>query len=172
MIWEESASVSRKKFKWKTGQAHFPSVVTVGLFLSLQTVGATDWETFQIDGRFFLAVANSQKVAQHGPSLYTINSTVYELNTLTQTFIRFQDILTHRWPTRWSQRKTLELPFNETVIMMLLLLLLLLCSVRWTGSSSPSERRSSWLWPTLMTAARTFWTVSSTGVYVLSYRVC
>uniref|UniRef100_UPI0037E8870F thrombospondin-type laminin G domain and EAR repeat-containing protein-like n=1 Tax=Semicossyphus pulcher TaxID=241346 RepID=UPI0037E8870F len=64
-------------------------------FQSIPTVGATDWETFQIDGRFFLAVANSQKVSERGPSLYSINSTVYELNTLTQTFIPFQDILTH-----------------------------------------------------------------------------
>lgn len=71
-------------------------VVTLCFFLSLQTVGATDWETFQIDGRFFLAVANSQKISDHGPSVYSINSTVYELNMLTQTFIRFQDILTHR----------------------------------------------------------------------------
>ncbi|XP_059198263.1 thrombospondin-type laminin G domain and EAR repeat-containing protein-like [Centropristis striata] len=65
------------------------------VFQSIPTVGATDWETFQIDGRFFLAVANSQKVSDRGPSLYSINSTVYELNTLTQTFIRFQDVLTH-----------------------------------------------------------------------------
>ncbi|XP_069010606.1 thrombospondin-type laminin G domain and EAR repeat-containing protein-like [Embiotoca jacksoni] len=64
-------------------------------FQNIPTVGATDWEAFQIDGRFFLAVANSQKVSERGPSLYSINSTVYELNTLTQTFIRFQDILTH-----------------------------------------------------------------------------
>ncbi|KAM6954974.1 thrombospondin-type laminin G domain and EAR repeat-containing protein-like [Lycodopsis pacificus] len=64
-------------------------------FQSIPTVGATDWETFQIDGRFFLAVANSQKVSKRGPDLYSINSTVYELNRLTQTFIRFQDILTH-----------------------------------------------------------------------------
>ncbi|XP_042351260.1 LOW QUALITY PROTEIN: thrombospondin-type laminin G domain and EAR repeat-containing protein-like [Plectropomus leopardus] len=64
-------------------------------FQSIPTVGATDWETFEMDGRFFLAVANSQKVSERGPSLYSINSTVYELNTLTQTFIRFQDILTH-----------------------------------------------------------------------------
>ncbi|KAK2840479.1 hypothetical protein Q5P01_014219 [Channa striata] len=65
------------------------------IFQNIPTVGATDWETFHIDGRFFLAVANSQKISSHGPSLYTINSTVYELNMLTQTFIRFQDILTH-----------------------------------------------------------------------------
>ncbi|XP_060910074.1 thrombospondin-type laminin G domain and EAR repeat-containing protein-like isoform X1 [Labrus mixtus] len=64
-------------------------------FQSIPTIGATDWETFQIDGRFFLAVANSQMISDRGPSLYSINSTVYELNTLTQTFIRFQDILTH-----------------------------------------------------------------------------
>ncbi|XP_041858336.1 thrombospondin-type laminin G domain and EAR repeat-containing protein-like isoform X2 [Melanotaenia boesemani] len=64
-------------------------------FQNITTVGATDWEAFQIDGRFFLAVANSQKVSSHGPSLYSINSTVYELNTLTQTFIRFQDVPTH-----------------------------------------------------------------------------
>lgn len=63
---------------------------------SLQTVGATDWETFQIDHRFFLVVANSQMVSDSGQSLYSINSTVYELNMLTQTFIPFQDILTHR----------------------------------------------------------------------------
>lgn len=49
-----------------------------------------------MDGRFFLAVANSHRFSIRGPSLYSINSTVYELNALTQTFIRFQDILTHR----------------------------------------------------------------------------
>ncbi|XP_034550291.1 thrombospondin-type laminin G domain and EAR repeat-containing protein-like isoform X2 [Notolabrus celidotus] len=65
------------------------------VFQNIPTIGATDWETFQIDGRFFLAVANSQMISGRGPSLYSINSTVYELNTLTQTFIRFQDILTH-----------------------------------------------------------------------------
>ena len=64
--------------------------------MCLQTDGATDWETFQMDGRFFLAVANSQKFPVRGQSLYSINSTVYELNLLTQTFIRFQDVLTHR----------------------------------------------------------------------------
>ncbi|KAL3970384.1 solute carrier family 41 [Sarotherodon galilaeus] len=64
-------------------------------FQSIPTVGATDWEPFQIDGRFFLAVANSQMIPDRGTSVYSINSTVYELNTLTQTFIRFQDILTH-----------------------------------------------------------------------------
>uniref|UniRef100_A0A3B3UW29 Thrombospondin type laminin G domain and EAR repeats n=1 Tax=Poecilia latipinna TaxID=48699 RepID=A0A3B3UW29_9TELE len=60
-----------------------------------QTVGATDWEMFQIDGRFFLAVANSQQFSRKSQSLYNINSTVYELNMFTQTFLRFQDIPTH-----------------------------------------------------------------------------
>lgn len=69
---------------------------TERVLLWVQTLGATDWETFQVDGRFFLAVANSQKVSERGPSLYSINSTVYELNMLTQTFMPFQDILTHR----------------------------------------------------------------------------
>ncbi|XP_038132161.1 thrombospondin-type laminin G domain and EAR repeat-containing protein-like [Cyprinodon tularosa] len=64
-------------------------------FQNITTKGATDWEMFQIDGRFFLAVANSQQFSSRGPSLYNINSTVYELNMLTQTFIHFQDIPTH-----------------------------------------------------------------------------
>uniref|UniRef100_M3ZZ42 Thrombospondin type laminin G domain and EAR repeats n=1 Tax=Xiphophorus maculatus TaxID=8083 RepID=M3ZZ42_XIPMA len=69
-----------------------------GCFRSYQnitTVGATDWETFQIDGRFFLAVANSQRFSRKSQSTYNINSTVYELNMFTQTFLRFQDIPTH-----------------------------------------------------------------------------
>ncbi|XP_014898713.1 thrombospondin-type laminin G domain and EAR repeat-containing protein [Poecilia latipinna] len=64
-------------------------------FQNITTVGATDWEMFQIDGRFFLAVANSQQFSRKSQSLYNINSTVYELNMFTQTFLRFQDIPTH-----------------------------------------------------------------------------
>ncbi|KAM6946166.1 thrombospondin-type laminin G domain and EAR repeat-containing protein [Aplochiton taeniatus] len=64
-------------------------------FQQIQTVGATDWEMFQIGQRVFLVVANSQQIVQRGPSLYTINSTIYELNRVTQSFIKFQDILTH-----------------------------------------------------------------------------
>ncbi|KAM6934658.1 thrombospondin-type laminin G domain and EAR repeat-containing protein-like [Xenentodon cancila] len=64
-------------------------------FQNITTVGAADWEMFQIDGRFFLAVANSQKLSVDGLNLHSINSTVYELNLLTQTFIHFQSILTH-----------------------------------------------------------------------------
>ncbi|XP_037831954.1 thrombospondin-type laminin G domain and EAR repeat-containing protein [Kryptolebias marmoratus] len=64
-------------------------------FQNITVIGATDWEMFQIDGRFFLAVANSQQLSRRGPSLYNINSTVYELNTFSQSFVRFQDIPTH-----------------------------------------------------------------------------
>ncbi|KAJ8004417.1 hypothetical protein DPEC_G00135500 [Dallia pectoralis] len=63
-------------------------------FQSIKTAGATDWEMFQIGNRYFLAVANSQSWNDRGPSLYNINSTIYELNVMTQTFIKFQDILT------------------------------------------------------------------------------
>ncbi|KAM8855508.1 thrombospondin-type laminin G domain and EAR repeat-containing protein-like [Spinachia spinachia] len=83
----QTTSVSSTVYVWLDG--YFQT------FQSIPTVGATDWETFQIDGRFFLVVANSQKVSDRGPNLYSLNSTVYELNRLTQTFIRFQDILTH-----------------------------------------------------------------------------
>ncbi|KAJ3591986.1 hypothetical protein NHX12_007116 [Muraenolepis orangiensis] len=64
-------------------------------FQQIPTDGATDWEMFQIGERYFLAVANSQRVLRQGPSLYSLNSTIYELNRLTHTFIRFQDLLTH-----------------------------------------------------------------------------
>lgn len=64
---------------------------------SFQTFGAIDWEMFQIDNRFFLAVANSQKLSDSSTVLYNINSTIYELNMTSQSFIKFQDIATSRW---------------------------------------------------------------------------
>ncbi|XP_036395888.1 thrombospondin-type laminin G domain and EAR repeat-containing protein [Megalops cyprinoides] len=64
-------------------------------FQAIVTFGATDWEMFQIGNRIFLAVANSQKLYRKGPSIYTLNSTIYELNMTTRTFLRFQDILTY-----------------------------------------------------------------------------
>ncbi|KAL4635824.1 thrombospondin-type laminin G domain and EAR repeat-containing protein-like [Arapaima gigas] len=63
-------------------------------FQAITTFGATDWETFQIGDRVFLAVANSQKLYETGPSVYAINSTIYELNATTKTFLKFQDIVT------------------------------------------------------------------------------
>ncbi|KAF5891519.1 thrombospondin-type laminin G domain and EAR repeat-containing protein-like, partial [Clarias magur] len=63
-------------------------------FQYIQTFGAIDWEMFQINNRFFLAVANSQKLSDSGAVLYNINSTIYELNTTSQSFVKFQDIAT------------------------------------------------------------------------------
>ncbi|KAF7641559.1 hypothetical protein LDENG_00277550, partial [Lucifuga dentata] len=82
-------------------------------FQHIPTVGATDWEMFQINSRFFLAVANSQMVLERGPSLYSINSTIYELNTFTRTFIRFQDILTHRSDPPASPASCLYFGYTE-----------------------------------------------------------
>uniref|UniRef100_A0A4W4H7M6 Laminin G domain-containing protein n=1 Tax=Electrophorus electricus TaxID=8005 RepID=A0A4W4H7M6_ELEEL len=70
---------------------------TGGSFQTLQlitTFGAVDWEMFQIGGRVFLAVANSQQLDDAGSVLYTINSTIYELNITSQRFVKFQDITT------------------------------------------------------------------------------
>lgn len=63
---------------------------------SAQTFGATDWEMFQIGSRVFLAVANSQRLYERGPGVYAINSTIYELDLMTKTFLKFQDIITYR----------------------------------------------------------------------------
>ncbi|XP_072300245.1 thrombospondin-type laminin G domain and EAR repeat-containing protein-like [Eucyclogobius newberryi] len=82
-----TTSVSSTIFIWSQG--HFQH------FQDILTQGAVDWEAFSFEGRYFLAVANSQRVSDRGPSDYSINSTVYELNPLTLTFQRFQDILTH-----------------------------------------------------------------------------
>ncbi|XP_057194948.1 thrombospondin-type laminin G domain and EAR repeat-containing protein [Triplophysa rosa] len=65
------------------------------LFQSIRTFGATDWEMFQIGNRVFLAVANGHMLCERGPSLYTINSTIYELDMTTKMFLKFQDIVTY-----------------------------------------------------------------------------
>ncbi|XP_076871417.1 thrombospondin-type laminin G domain and EAR repeat-containing protein isoform X2 [Brachyhypopomus gauderio] len=64
-------------------------------FQTIRTCGATDWEMFQIGSRVFLAVANGHMLYSHGQSLYAINSTIYELDTSTKMFLKFQDILTY-----------------------------------------------------------------------------
>ncbi|XP_048869448.1 thrombospondin-type laminin G domain and EAR repeat-containing protein-like isoform X1 [Brienomyrus brachyistius] len=64
-------------------------------FQDIKTFGATDWEVFQIGSRVFLAVANSQRLYERGPGVYTINSTIYELDMMTKTFLKFQDIITY-----------------------------------------------------------------------------
>lgn len=65
--------------------------------MSIQTFCATDWEMFQIGSRVFLVVANGHKLHGNGPSRYTINSTIYELDMNGQLFVRFQDIVTYRY---------------------------------------------------------------------------
>uniref|UniRef100_A0A8C6TP60 Thrombospondin-type laminin G domain and EAR repeats b n=1 Tax=Neogobius melanostomus TaxID=47308 RepID=A0A8C6TP60_9GOBI len=82
-----TTSVSSTIYVWNQGRFQH--------FQYIPTQGAVDWEAFSFEGRYFLAVANSQRVSERGPSNYSINSTVYELNPLTQSFLRFQDILTH-----------------------------------------------------------------------------
>ncbi|KAJ8255330.1 hypothetical protein GJAV_G00203650 [Gymnothorax javanicus] len=80
---------------------HVNSVIYVWLggmfkpFQAISTFGATDWEMFQIGNRVFLAVANGQKFYENVPSLYAINSTIYELSMTTKTFLKFQDIVTY-----------------------------------------------------------------------------
>ncbi|CAN9502415.1 unnamed protein product [Ophioblennius macclurei] len=65
------------------------------VFQTIKTFCATDWEMFQIGSRVFLVVANGHRLYSSGPSQYTINSTIYELDMGGQLFVRFQDIVTH-----------------------------------------------------------------------------
>uniref|UniRef100_A0A672SZJ3 Thrombospondin-type laminin G domain and EAR repeat-containing protein-like n=1 Tax=Sinocyclocheilus grahami TaxID=75366 RepID=A0A672SZJ3_SINGR len=65
------------------------------LYQTIRTFGATDWEMFQIGNRVFLALANGHMLCERGPSLYTINSTIYELDMTTKMFLKFQDIVTY-----------------------------------------------------------------------------
>uniref|UniRef100_A0AAX7UXZ8 Thrombospondin-like N-terminal domain-containing protein n=1 Tax=Astatotilapia calliptera TaxID=8154 RepID=A0AAX7UXZ8_ASTCA len=76
------------------------------VFQKIKTFCATDWEMFQIDSRVFLVVANGHRLHGNGPSQYTINSTIYELDMSAQLFVRFQDIVTYSPPycllSRWK----------------------------------------------------------------------
>ncbi|XP_069007924.1 thrombospondin-type laminin G domain and EAR repeat-containing protein-like isoform X2 [Embiotoca jacksoni] len=65
------------------------------VFQTIKTFCATDWEMFQIGSRVFLVVANGHRLDGNGPSQYTINSTIYELDMSGQLFVRFQDIVTY-----------------------------------------------------------------------------
>ncbi|XP_041937368.1 thrombospondin-type laminin G domain and EAR repeat-containing protein isoform X1 [Alosa sapidissima] len=64
-------------------------------FQTIRTLGATDWEMFRIGDRYFLAVANGHMLYDKRPSLYAINSTIYELDMATQMFLAFQNIGTY-----------------------------------------------------------------------------
>ncbi|XP_063070688.1 thrombospondin-type laminin G domain and EAR repeat-containing protein-like [Engraulis encrasicolus] len=82
----ETTRINSTIYVWVAGRfTHFQNITTFG---------ATDWEMFEIGGRVFLAVANGE-LHTAGSSLYSIDSTIYELNMDLQRFIRFQDILTH-----------------------------------------------------------------------------
>jgi len=62
----------------------------------LQTVGAVDWEFFQFEDRYFLAVANSfDKVPNVDESLRNISSHIYELNVRFAKFVLYQEIETY-----------------------------------------------------------------------------
>ncbi|XP_032403504.1 thrombospondin-type laminin G domain and EAR repeat-containing protein-like isoform X2 [Xiphophorus hellerii] len=65
------------------------------VFQIIKTFCATDWEMFQIGSRVFLVVANGHRFQGNGPSQYTINSTIYELDMSGRMFVRFQDIVTY-----------------------------------------------------------------------------
>ncbi|XP_014855228.1 PREDICTED: thrombospondin-type laminin G domain and EAR repeat-containing protein-like [Poecilia mexicana] len=65
------------------------------VFQTIKTFCATDWEMFQIGSRVFLVVANGHRLQGNGPSQYTINSTIYELDMSGRMFVRFQDIVTY-----------------------------------------------------------------------------
>lgn len=70
---------------------------------SIQTFGAADWEVFRIGERTFLAVANSHSydvAMQVQNDSYVINSVIYELNVSAQAFVKFQEVLTCRYPLR------------------------------------------------------------------------
>jgi hypothetical protein len=61
----------------------------------LDTHGAIDLESFQIDSRYFLAVANAQDTTMTSVGQFTLNSTIYEYNSEQNKFVKFQEILTH-----------------------------------------------------------------------------
>ncbi|KAF1383069.1 hypothetical protein PFLUV_G00150480 [Perca fluviatilis] len=87
---------------FSVGPYHFLAVANT---FDGQTTTISSTVYVWLDGRFQLfqsipVVPYTQQRPHHlkvsrRASLHSINSTVYELNTLTQTFIRFQDILTH-----------------------------------------------------------------------------
>uniref|UniRef100_A0A673H2G5 Thrombospondin-type laminin G domain and EAR repeats a n=1 Tax=Sinocyclocheilus rhinocerous TaxID=307959 RepID=A0A673H2G5_9TELE len=87
-------------YKWNPGTKTFEinqTISTSGAYdwEFFTTFGATDWEMFQIGNRVFLALANGHMLCERGPSLYTINSTIYELDMTTKMFLKFQDIVTY-----------------------------------------------------------------------------
>lgn len=61
-----------------------------------QTIGATDFEFFSIDGQFYMVVANAFDFTAEGQS-YITKSTIYSLNLFYKKFEIYQEIVTHRY---------------------------------------------------------------------------
>ena len=73
------------------------TVVLKMLLLTLfQTIGATDFEFFTIDGHYFMVVANAFDFTDTSQS-YVTKSTVYSLNLFYKKFEIYQEIITNRY---------------------------------------------------------------------------
>ena len=64
------------------------------LWIHFQTVGATDFEFFSIDGTYFLAVANAFDYGN--TSSQPTTSTIYKLNLFYKKFEIYQNITTYK----------------------------------------------------------------------------
>ena len=66
-----------------------PSSLEFEIIQDIETHGARDIESFQIDNRTFIAFANERKVGT-----FSVNSTIYEYNSANDNFTLFQSIPT------------------------------------------------------------------------------
>ena len=71
-------------YKWN------PSSLQFEYYQTIATHGAYDWEFFEIDGSYYLMVANYRT----GSADYTINSVIYKWNPSTSQFESYQNIST------------------------------------------------------------------------------
>lgn len=75
--------------------------VTTFLFdafsILFQTNGAADIEVFNIEGAYFVAIANSLSFDKSSNSsrTYILDSSIYKLDVHRQRFVKFQDIRTN-----------------------------------------------------------------------------
>ncbi|XP_039274415.2 thrombospondin-type laminin G domain and EAR repeat-containing protein-like [Styela clava] len=84
----QTSNINSSIFFWQRGKFQF--------FQDIETMGASDWEFFEIDGRFYLAVANTFDLDTRvsGERNYRISSPIYELNIYLQRFEKIQDVIT------------------------------------------------------------------------------
>ena len=71
-------------------------ILTTLLLTLFQTIGATDFEFFTIDGHYFMVVANAFDFTDTSQS-YVTKSTVYSLNLFYKRFEIYQEIITNRY---------------------------------------------------------------------------